>query len=59
MTPKAHRGEQKCSTEICHTGAITALPHARPNESVDPAEVEHMALAEALFLANYRAQARA
>ena len=29
------------------------LIHA-PNESVDPAEIEHMALAEALFLANYR-----
>lgn len=28
------------------------LIHA-PNESVDPAEIEHMALAEALFLANY------
>ncbi len=30
------------------------LIHA-PNESVDPAEIEHMALAEALFLANYPA----
>jgi acetylornithine deacetylase/succinyl-diaminopimelate desuccinylase-like protein len=29
------------------------LIHA-PNESVDPAEIEHMALAEALFLASYR-----
>jgi cysteinylglycine-S-conjugate dipeptidase len=29
-----------------------------PNESIDPAEIEDMALAEALFLANYRAQAR-
>jgi hypothetical protein len=28
------------------------LAHA-PNESVNPAEIEHMALAEALFLANY------
>jgi cysteinylglycine-S-conjugate dipeptidase len=32
------------------------LIHA-PNESVDPAEIEHLALAEALFLENY-AQAR-
>jgi acetylornithine deacetylase/succinyl-diaminopimelate desuccinylase-like protein len=32
------------------------LMHA-PNESVDPAEIEHMALAEALFLANYQAHA--
>jgi hypothetical protein len=24
-----------------------------PNESVDPAKIEHLALAEALFLANY------
>lgn len=31
------------------------LIHA-PNESVDPAEIEHMALAEALFLANYPAR---
>ncbi|MFC9436880.1 dipeptidase [Nocardia sp. NPDC057030] len=30
----------------------TCLIHA-PNESVDPAEIEHMALAEALFLLNY------
>jgi cysteinylglycine-S-conjugate dipeptidase len=30
------------------------LMHA-PNESVDPAEIEHMALAEALFLASYPA----
>src|SRR5579859_2275335 len=29
------------------------LVHA-PNESVDPAEIEHMALTEALFLASYR-----
>jgi acetylornithine deacetylase/succinyl-diaminopimelate desuccinylase-like protein len=29
------------------------LIHA-PNESVDPSEIEHMALAEALFLATYR-----
>jgi cysteinylglycine-S-conjugate dipeptidase len=29
-----------------------SLIHA-PNESVDPAEMGHMALAEALFLANY------
>ncbi|MFD3747917.1 dipeptidase [Nocardia sp. NPDC058633] len=29
------------------------LIHA-PNESVDPSEIEHMALAEALFLTNYR-----
>ena len=28
------------------------LIHA-PNDSVDPTEVEHMALAEALFLADY------
>jgi hypothetical protein len=28
------------------------LVHA-PNESVDPAEIENMALAEALFLASY------
>lgn len=28
------------------------LIHA-PNESVDPSEIEHMALAEALFLASY------
>ena len=28
------------------------LIHA-PNESVDPSEIEHMALAEALFLQNY------
>ena len=28
------------------------LMHA-PNESVDPAEIEHMALAEALFLKRY------
>jgi len=32
----------------------SCLVHA-PNESVDPAEIEHMALAEALFLANYPA----
>jgi cysteinylglycine-S-conjugate dipeptidase len=32
------------------------LIHA-PNESVDPAEIEHMALAEALFLTDYRAAA--
>ena len=32
------------------------LIHA-PNESVDPSEIEHMALAEALFLASYRAEA--
>ncbi|WP_378736754.1 dipeptidase [Nocardia brasiliensis] len=31
------------------------LIHA-PNESVDPAEIEHMALAEALFLLNYAEQ---
>ncbi|WP_067531217.1 dipeptidase [Nocardia crassostreae] len=31
----------------------TCLIHA-PNESVDPTEIEHMALAEALFLASYR-----
>ncbi|MEV6772847.1 dipeptidase [Nocardia sp. NPDC051030] len=30
----------------------TCLIHA-PNESVDPTEIEHMALAEALFLASY------
>ncbi|MFC6009922.1 dipeptidase [Nocardia lasii] len=30
------------------------LIHA-PNESVDPSEIEHMALAEALFLTSYRA----
>ncbi len=28
------------------------LIHA-PNESVDPSEIEHMALAEALFLRDY------
>ena len=33
------------------------LIHA-PNESVDPSEIEHLALAEALFLENY-AEARA
>jgi cysteinylglycine-S-conjugate dipeptidase len=33
------------------------LIHA-PNESVDPGEIEHMALAEALFLANYAATRR-
>jgi acetylornithine deacetylase/succinyl-diaminopimelate desuccinylase-like protein len=32
------------------------LIHA-PNESVDPAEIEQMAVAEALFLASYRAAA--
>jgi cysteinylglycine-S-conjugate dipeptidase len=30
------------------------LIHA-PNESVDPGEIERMALAEALFLTSYRA----
>ena len=30
------------------------LIHA-PNESVDPTEIEHMAIAEALFLAGYAA----
>lgn len=35
----------------------TCLIHA-PNESVDPAEIEHMALAEALFLERYAAAAR-
>ena len=40
--------------EIILTGVEEprCLIHA-PNESVDPAEIEHMALAEALFLANY------
>ena len=40
--------------EIMLTGVEDpgCLAHA-PNESVDPAEIEHMALAEALFLANY------
>jgi len=40
--------------EIMLTGVEepSCLVHA-PNESVDPAEIEHMALAEALFLANY------
>jgi len=40
--------------EIMLTGVEEprCLIHA-PNESVDPAEIEHMALAEALFLANY------
>jgi hypothetical protein len=52
--PKHTEANGKCSTEICHSGAITALPHARPNESVDPTEIKHMALAEASFLANYR-----
>ncbi|MFI6997421.1 dipeptidase [Nocardia sp. NPDC050175] len=33
----------------------TCLIHA-PNESVDPSEIEHMALAEALFLLNYAEQ---
>ncbi|MEU7766423.1 dipeptidase [Nocardia sp. NPDC049190] len=33
----------------------TCLIHA-PNESVDPKEIERMALAEALFLATYRSQ---
>jgi acetylornithine deacetylase/succinyl-diaminopimelate desuccinylase-like protein len=33
------------------------LIHA-PNESVDPSEIEHMALAEALFLASYAEQGR-
>jgi cysteinylglycine-S-conjugate dipeptidase len=33
------------------------LIHA-PNESVDPSEIEHLALAEALFLENYAAAAR-
>ena len=31
------------------------LIHA-PNESVDPSEIEHLALAEALFLLNYAAR---
>ena len=41
--------------EIMLTGVEEprCLIHA-PNESVDPAEIEHMALAEALFLANYQ-----
>jgi hypothetical protein len=40
--------------EIMLTGVEepSCLTHA-PNESVDPAEIEHMALAEALFLVNY------
>ena len=40
--------------EIMLTGVEEprCLIHA-PNESVDPAEIEQMALAEALFLANY------
>jgi acetylornithine deacetylase/succinyl-diaminopimelate desuccinylase-like protein len=33
------------------------LIHA-PNESVDPSEIEHLALAEALFLENYAAATR-
>jgi acetylornithine deacetylase/succinyl-diaminopimelate desuccinylase-like protein len=33
------------------------LIHA-PNESVDPAEIEHLALAEALFLRRYAREAR-
>ena len=33
------------------------LIHA-PNESVDPSEIEHLALAEALFLKRYAAAAR-
>ena len=33
------------------------LIHA-PNESVDPSEIEHLALAEALFLENYAKAAR-
>jgi acetylornithine deacetylase/succinyl-diaminopimelate desuccinylase-like protein len=33
------------------------LIHA-PNESVDPSEIEHLALAEALFLEKYAAAAR-
>lgn len=46
------------STEIMLVGVEEprCLIHA-PNESVDPAEIEHMALAEALFLAGYRAAA--
>jgi acetylornithine deacetylase/succinyl-diaminopimelate desuccinylase-like protein len=35
----------------------TCLIHA-PNESVDPSEIEHMALAEALFLQRYAAASR-
>ena len=31
------------------------LIHA-PNESVDPSEIEHMAIAEAAFLQNYAAR---
>ena len=31
-----------------------SLMHA-PSEGVDPAEIEHLALAEALFLASYQA----
>jgi cysteinylglycine-S-conjugate dipeptidase len=42
--------------EIMLTGVEEprCLIHA-PNESVDPAEIEHMALAEAMFLANFTA----
>jgi cysteinylglycine-S-conjugate dipeptidase len=38
-----------------HSGCVEeplTLMHA-PNESVDPGEIEHMALAEALFLQRY------
>ena len=36
------------------TRGAQALIHA-PNESVDPSEIEHIALAEALFLTRYSA----
>lgn len=43
------------NAEIMLTGVEEpkCLIHA-PNESVDPSEIEHMALAEALFLSSYR-----
>ena len=36
---------------------LACLIHA-PNESVDPSEIEHLALAEAIFLTEYRPDSR-
>jgi len=46
VTDHHRRGDPRADT------VHRCLIHA-PNESVDPAEIEHMPLAEALFLANY------
>jgi len=49
----AGRGRLEAFVPAMPTG-WQSLMHA-PSEGVDPAEIEHLALAEALFLASYQA----